>query len=695
MQRITRMQAAQRAACTVCHQRKVKCDAHDVGLPCSNCTLAERSDCRLHQKRKRVSKATRAAATAAEPPTTPKALAPSLISDEAAKSPQSDRANPPSSPGSVDDTQRTSLSTPASVGVAGVDIHAAENGEYLYKRHLVEFIDQPELVERPIDSKARLTYIGSEVSNINFLVHQQFGARVRASGVCHYPTDRIGRHITSHNRVPLDAFQLPPKSLVDQLLTAYFRHANPGFPVVDERIFIRQYRARDPSNPPSLLLLQAILVVGAHVLYDSDHETRNSCKMIFFRRAKSLYDTGFERNRDTVVQAALLLTWHTDGVEDVTANAWFWLGAAVRTAMGLGMHRDADGSTLVVHNKHMWRRVWWLLFQSDVWVSLQYGRPQSIHLEDCTVQKLKMADFQDCGDDVRPEYMIQMSQLAVIVSEAVRARSRATTVESRISAVQKSDEKLASWALRLPHNLQLHTISGALDPCTANLHLHYNMALILLHRPLPQSKARAEHLGRLLDDNLEICVAAASSIQSLFQQLCEANNLRSLWISVINCLFTALIQLSSEIRLSNPLLAVSALRRYDSALISLKQLSRHWPNAESVLHFFEKSIRVNSVEAIPANRPDNNPLFISSSNQDLRPSEKGKESDLDNSNEEHLHDTMQNKSPCLVQPLPVADERGFSQDIFGATEEIHDAWGQWQSENWSTPEFSDDYLFTF
>jgi transcriptional regulatory protein AMDR len=306
-----------------------------------------------------------------------------------------------------------------------------------------------------------------------------------------------------------------------------------------------------------------------------------------------------------------------------------------------------------------------------------------------------MADFQDCGDDVRPEYMMQMSQLAVIVSEAVRARSRAITVEANILAVQKSDEKLASWALRLPHSLQLHTISGGIDPWTANLHLHYNMALILLHRLQPQSKARAQHLGRRLDDNLEICVAAAGSIQSLFQQLCEANNLRSLWISAINCLFTALIQLSSEIRLSNPLLAVSALRRYDSALISLKQLSRHWPNAESVLHFFEKSIRVNSVETTPANGQDNSPLFVSSSNQDLRPSETGKESDLDNSHEEHLHDTIQNKSPCLVQPLPVADGRGFSQDLLGATEEIHDAWKQWQTENWSTPEFSDDYLFTF
>ena len=40
-----------------------------------------------------------------------------------------------------------------------------------------------------------------------------------------------------------------------------------------------------------------------------------------------------------------------DGQEDVTAKAWFWIGVAVRTALGLGMHRDADKSTIVPHNK--------------------------------------------------------------------------------------------------------------------------------------------------------------------------------------------------------------------------------------------------------------------------------------------------------------------------------------------------------
>ena len=198
------------------------------------------------------------------------------------------------------------------------------------------------------------------------------------SGVYHFPSNRIPRRYLAHepDRRPVEAFELPDKSLVNELLRAYFEKVNPGFPVVDEDVFMSQYKSRDPNNPPSLLLLQAILLVGAHV--SKSGLERETLKSMFFRRAKILFDTRFERSRDTIVQTALLMTWHSDGPEDIAANAWFWLGVATRTALGLGMHRDATPSTLVSHNKRMWRRVWWLLFQCDVLLGLQYGRPQSM-----------------------------------------------------------------------------------------------------------------------------------------------------------------------------------------------------------------------------------------------------------------------------------------------------------------------------
>lgn len=114
-------------------------------------------------------------------------------------------------------------------------------------------------------------------------------------------------------------------------------------------------------------------MVGARV--SRKRPERDALKTTFFRGAKMLFDARLEKNRDLVVQAALLLTWHTDGAEDICANAWHWVGTAVRTANGLGVHRDATPSTLNAYDMRIWRRIWWIMVMFDVIHSLVYGRP--------------------------------------------------------------------------------------------------------------------------------------------------------------------------------------------------------------------------------------------------------------------------------------------------------------------------------
>ncbi|KAI6090837.1 fungal-specific transcription factor domain-containing protein [Hypoxylon rubiginosum] len=704
MQRITRAQAAARRTCTVCHQRKVRCDAQEVGFPCTNCQSASRDDCQMHQKRKRGS--------ARPPPPSPvpyytrtSTQPPSAILE----------APIPSTSGSPVPVPKVEVrgSSASRVGVEA-DANDCDDVEYVYRRQLMEFIDQPQFIDRPIDKDARLTYIGTDISNLNFLVREQFGSTT--TSVYHFPSNRIPRRHTCHDpgRLPVEAAQLPPKPVVDRLLEAYFTYVNPGFPVVDEIIFMDQYRAKDPENPPSLLLLHSILVVGAHVTFDEPDRTL--MKTLFFRRAKSLFDARFERNRDTTVQAALLLTWHADGPEDVAANAWFWLGLAVRTAMGLGMHRDAENSTLVPHNKRMWRRVWWLLFQCDVLLSLQYGRPQSIHLEDSDVQKLKPSDFQDCGVNSRVEYVTQMTELCVVISEALRERFRLkSTQQSKQAMLQKTDEALAHWSLHLPHSLQLR-VTPTLDIGAANLQLVYNAALILLHRAQPY-RLKASRTHR---EDSDICITAAATIQSIFQCLCDKSEIKCLWTSSINCLFTALIQLSIEVRFSNPVLAISALRRYDSALLSLRELARYWPNAQSILHFFENSVRLQESHQTPTqanydaqqssglnsrSRTDSLRETFNRDNQSrtIIPREIPKEVARPPLLTTHSSDTGYENTPMAESeshntgtPASVSQQQDSvvtGQDNSG--EGIESSWHEWRQTYWQQPEFEDDFLFTF
>ncbi|KAK5653050.1 hypothetical protein OQA88_9336 [Cercophora sp. LCS_1] len=634
-----------RAACTVCHARKVRCDAAEVGFPCTACHKASRdADCRLHQKRTRVSKKLQIELSATKDTT------PATPVDVAVRSAPLDGVCVVS----------TADSSPSAGGLLW----------HLHERHLVEFVDQPHIAERPIDNTARIVYAGTSVSNIHFLASQQFGER--AAAVCHWPTNQLARRETCHepDRLPVEAFQLPSRAVVDQLLGAYFRHVNPGFPVVDERLFVTQYRARDPQNPPSLLLLQSILVVGAHVFYNEPE--REAMKSTFFRRAKSLFDARFERNRDTIVQAALLMSWHADGPEDVAANGWFWIGVAVRTAMGLGMHRDADGSTIVPHNKRMWRRVWWLLFQCDVLLSMQYGRPQSIRLEDCDVKPLQPDDFQDCGPQTQIGYVIHATELCIIISQGLRERFKlASTDERRQQALQRLDQSLAQWSLQLPESLHIQP-AASLELWPACLQLQYNMTLLLVHRSGPQ--------GSPTRVDAEICAMAASFIQSIFQGICEKGDLKSLWISFVNCIFTALIQLNIEVRTSNPLVALPSLMRYDAALSSLRQFAEYWPNAYAIVHFFESvrgSRRLDEFERQEA--ASSLDALRSSSTQPVQGTPTA-----------HCDPGEVDVSHLSQMPLNVSAGDGVQ-----ATPDFADAWQEWRSTYWQQASFNDDFLFTF
>ncbi|KAI5279736.1 hypothetical protein KEM54_004013, partial [Ascosphaera aggregata] len=246
------------------------------------------------------------------------------------------------------------------------------------KERLIKMIDQEDQDGPAIQQGIRVIYVGQDMSNMNFLLRQQQMDEVSSYDVHHFPASETPRQYyrQAFDQIPSDALELPPRALADELVDAYFTHINPGWPLVDEDLFMSQYRGSD-SGTPSLLLLQAIFLVGAHV--SKPRLERDHLKDTFYRRAKTLFEARVERNRDCMVQAALLLTWHSDPLDDdVTGNAHHWVGVAARIATGLGMHRNIASTRMVNSEKRMWRRVFWILYTHDVMVSLMHGRPQAM-----------------------------------------------------------------------------------------------------------------------------------------------------------------------------------------------------------------------------------------------------------------------------------------------------------------------------
>jgi hypothetical protein len=186
---------------------------------------------------------------------------------------------------------------------------------------LVQFM-KPKFARAPIKDAGRVAYLG-ESSNLSLLVHDRYGA----SDVVHYPLPENVRgakaRVNELDNIEIEilhqrgAYLLPPRPLCDELVEAYFKWVAPVVPIINRSRFMRQYR--DPKNPPSLLLLQSILLAGSRVcnnsqLMDASGSTTPAA-MTFFKRAKALFDANYEDDRVTIVQALILLAWYWEGPE--------------------------------------------------------------------------------------------------------------------------------------------------------------------------------------------------------------------------------------------------------------------------------------------------------------------------------------------------------------------------------------------
>lgn len=176
---------------------------------------------------------------------------------------------------------------------------------------------KPKFARAPIKEAGRVAYLG-ESSNLSLLVHDQHGT----TDVVHYPLPDTHRgtraRITEIDELEIKilnergAFLLPPRPLCDELVEDFFTWIGPIVPVINRSKFMRRYR--DSKNPPSLLLLQAILLAGSRVcsnpqLMDANGSTTPAA-MTFYKRAKALYDANYEDDRVTIVQALILMGWY-------------------------------------------------------------------------------------------------------------------------------------------------------------------------------------------------------------------------------------------------------------------------------------------------------------------------------------------------------------------------------------------------
>lgn len=156
-------------------------------------------------------------------------------------------------------------------------------------------------------------------------------------------------------------------------LEAYFKRIHPLIPMLDENSFRSDYLQGRRNDSPWLSLLNMMLALGSIASTKSNDLSHTN----FYNRAmEHITIESFASSSIETVQALAMI----GGVylhyinRSHMANAV--MGAAIRMASSLGLHRDLpyqSGEDATTTESR--RRTWWSLFCLDTWATTSMGRP--------------------------------------------------------------------------------------------------------------------------------------------------------------------------------------------------------------------------------------------------------------------------------------------------------------------------------
>ncbi|KAL9603455.1 MAG: hypothetical protein Q9219_001142 [cf. Caloplaca sp. 3 TL-2023] len=483
--------------------------------------------------------------------------------------------------------------------------------------HYTHFM-KPKFARAPIKEAGRVAYLG-ESSNLSLLVHDRHGT----TDVVHYPLPDTVKgsqaQLTDLDAIEIDilhqrgAFLLPPRALCDELIDSYFQWVAPVCPVINRSRFMHRYR--DPKNPPSLLLLQAMLLAGSRVctnpqLMDANGSTTPAA-MTFYKRAKALYDANYEDDRVTIVQALVLMGWYWEGPEDVTKNVFYWTRVATIVAQGSGMHRSVEGSQLSRPDKRLWKRIWWTLFTRDRSVAVALGRPVHINTDDSDVEMVTEDDFIEDEVDqparyppnqTHVQFFLQYVRLCEIMGLVLAQQYSVASKARRQNAIDltHSDMALADWLQNCPK--EVYWEKSRHHFWSALLHSNYYTTLCLLHRAhMPPATSEGGGAGNGYPNDAaypsrNIAFQAAGMITSIIDNLQTHDELKFTPAFIVYSLFSALIMHVYQMRSSVPSIVTACQERMEVCMNALKEVSKVWLVAKMVHTLFESILGNKSLE---------------------------------------------------------------------------------------------------
>ncbi|KAJ3020735.1 hypothetical protein HKX48_000265 [Thoreauomyces humboldtii] len=309
---------------------------------------------------------------------------------------------------------------------------------------------------------------------------------------------------------PTISHDSPPCSpdLVHHLVSVYFTHIHPYFPMIDHKSFTRQLKEKQTEHF-SLLLNSMCALVTQQTRSLSAWGISSTAELhrAFFERARALLGKQFDWPHINNVQAMLLLTLVGAGT-NTNAASYQYIGIAHRHAVELGMHRNLEKLNhpgLDNAMKEQMRATWFCLYILDRYTGVHQGRPFAINDDDWDTPLPRQEETGDVARMIR--HVALCSILGQIANYVNRPSGRRKSRTSRDQWVREIDEELSAWRSLLPHDLQQEPSRKA-GSWSFHHHLHvmYYTAVILLYR------IATGRFGGL-------CVSSAVAIQEVLEAL--------------------------------------------------------------------------------------------------------------------------------------------------------------------------------
>ncbi|KAK0374139.1 fungal specific transcription factor domain-containing protein [Colletotrichum limetticola] len=317
--------------------------------------------------------------------------------------------------------------------------------------------------------------------------------------------------------VPKDTQRIPWSWKGQTLIDAYFKRIHVFVPMLDEAAFRADYLEGQRFDAPWLALLNMVFAMGSIVAMKSDDYNHIN----YYNRAmEHLPMDAFGSSHIEMVQALALIGGYYLHYINRPNMANAVLGAAIRMASALGLHREslAQGSSDIAAAETR-RRTWWSLFCLDTWATTTMGRPSfgrwgpAINIRP---PEFGISQGRDSAQHAGILPLIENIKFCKIATQIqdLLAISPLLRAEDRCNL----DGQLVNWYSSLPWLLR------TTDPCAEPLYIarcimkwRYQNLRMLLHRPVLLSLASNGSLPHVAEQD----VTAIETCRELAKQTIE------------------------------------------------------------------------------------------------------------------------------------------------------------------------------